>query len=109
MRNRAADRAFVAGLKCPTLGSATATSGSFSAALASQQLVLRHGGADLDPAAHVADRVELRNARDVDQHRRIGEPQIEHRHQRLSAGEHAGIVAVFAKHADASSALSGHT
>ena len=65
-----------------------------------KQLVLRHRGADLDPAAHVADRVELRDARDVDQHRWIGEPQVHHRHQRLAAGQHAGLVAVFGEHGD---------
>ena len=40
------------------------------------------------------------DARDVDQHRRVGQPQIEHRHQRLPAGQHARLVAVLGEQRD---------
>ena len=39
----------------------------------------------------------------------IGEPQVDHRHQRLPAGEDAGLVAMLGEQATASSTVSGRT
>jgi hypothetical protein len=59
------------------------------------QFVLRHRSADLDRADEIADNIERGEARDVDQHADVDQPQIEHRHQRLPAGQHARVVAIF--------------
>ncbi len=61
--------------------------------------VLGDGGADLDLVAqdlvtHDLDVIELGKARDVDHHRRFEEAQVEHRHQRLPARHHLGLLAV---------------
>ncbi len=62
------------------------------------QLVLRDGGANLDFVAGIADGVEARDAGDVDQHVGHHQPQVEHRHQRLPAGENARGIAVLGQH-----------
>ena len=59
------------------------------------QRVLRHRGADLDHVAAVGDAAERRKPRNVDQHAGLDQPQIEHRNERLAAGENARVVAVF--------------
>ncbi len=59
-----------------------------------QQAVLRHRRPDLDLTADFADFGEFGDAGDIDQHRGLEQPQIEHGQQRLTAGEHASIVAM---------------
>ena len=51
---------------------------------------MRDGGADGDRVRVLADGRQLGDARDVDQQRRLGEAQVEHRAQRLAAGQHLG-------------------
>src|SRR5262249_9173230 len=62
--------------------------------------VLRDRGADLHLAVGLADRRELGDARDVDQHRRIDQPQVEHGEERLPAGKHPRVVAVLGEDRD---------
>ena len=82
--------------KWPTKGSAAASNGIFSRKLRPRhQLVLGDRGADLDGLAEIADDIERGDPRNIDQHAGIDQPQIEHRDQRLAAGENARIVAVF--------------
>ncbi len=108
MRDRAAHRALVAGLEMPDMGQGDRKQRQLRFKLGpGQQRVLRHRRADLDPVAEIANVAELGDPCDVDQHRRVGQPQIHHRHQRLPAGEHARFVAISASSATASSAVSG--
>ena len=55
-----------------------------------------HGrGADLDLAVLLVDTGQARNARDVDERRRLAEPQLHQRHEAVPAGEQlpAGVAA----------------
>src|SRR4051794_12702101 len=66
----------------------------------SQQIGLAHAGADDDGIALKLDPAELVQAHDVDQQLRLGEPHVEHRHQRLAAGEHARVAAFLREHVE---------
>ena len=80
MRDRAADGAFVAGLEMADERQRRGKQRQLLRKLRPRhQLVLRHRGADLDAVAAVADGIEFGEARNIDQHRRIDQPQIEHR------------------------------
>ncbi len=48
-------------------------------------------GADGDRVSVLANGGQLRDARDVDQQRRLSQAQIEHGPQRLTAGQHLGV------------------
>ena len=52
------------------------------------------GRADRDVAVVLADVGQLRDAGDVDEDGRGGEPQLHHRQQRMAAGDELGVVAV---------------
>ncbi len=92
--------------------SATATSGSLSASfgqLSSFGSAFTAAPTSIGLPVALADRVELGMRAMSTSTARVGQAEIEHRHQRLPAGQHAGVVAVFAEDAMASSALSGRT
>ena len=93
--DRAAHRALVAGLEMADEGQGGGEQRKlFLQVRPGQQLVLCHRGADLDCVAEIADVPQFGDPRDVDQHRRVGQPQVHHRHQRLPAGEDARLVAM---------------
>ena len=80
MRDRAAHRASVAGLEVADEGQRRGEQRQLQLELRPRhQFVLRHRGADLDDVAAIADGVERGDARNIDQRRRIDQPQIEHR------------------------------
>ena len=82
--------------KWPTNGSAAASNGKlFGKLRPHHQPVLRDRGANLNVSAEIADRIERGDPRNIDQHAGIDQPQIEHRDQRLAAGENARVIAVF--------------
>ncbi len=62
------------------------------------------GLADARPDRHrsavAPDAIEVGKPHDVDQGFWLGQPHVEHRHQRLSAGDDAGIAAFLAEHAE---------
>ena len=51
-----------------------------------------HAGADAELAVRDREPVERRDAVDVDEMRRLGEPERHGRHQALAAGQHAAVV-----------------
>jgi hypothetical protein len=56
---------------------------------------LAHHRAEADaPVPGLLDRVEPRHPVQIDHHRRLGHPHVEHRNQALAAGEQAGRVRV---------------
>src|SRR5262249_31743973 len=64
----------------------------------------------LTPAPpHAAPRVpgRARGAGDVDEARGRGEPQLHHREQRVTAGQHLGVIAVLAEQVDRVSGRAG--
>ena len=96
MRNRAAHRALIAGLEMADERQCRGDERQLFRKLGPRHhCVLRHRGADLDCLAEIADGVERGDPRNIDQHAGIDQPQIEHRHQRLPAGQHARVVAIF--------------
>ena len=96
VRDRTADRAFVAGLEMADEGQRRGGERQFLQKLRPcHQLVLCRRGADLDRAVALANAVELGDARNIDEHADIEQPQIEHRQKRLPTSENAGVVAVF--------------
>ena len=56
--------------------------------------------ADRDLAVLALDAVELGDAVHVDQMREARQPQCQHRHEALAAGEHLGVVAVLTQESD---------
>ena len=56
---------------------------------------LRGGGADVQPAGVDAHLGQRGRARDVDQPLRLRQAHVQHRHQRLAAGEDARVAAEF--------------
>ncbi len=52
-----------------------------------------HAGADDELAVRHRDAVERRDAVDVDEMRRLGEAKRHGRHQALTAGQHASVLA----------------
>ena len=69
---------------------------------------MAHAGADDELAVGNRQPVERRDAVDVDEMRRLGEPERHGRHQTLAAGEHAAVVAGdFGEKATASSMVFG--
>ena len=54
---------------------------------------LPRGGADFHDSVVLADIVEIVDAGNVDQHRGLDEAEVEHRHERQTAGEDARLVA----------------
>ena len=101
MRDGTAHCPFVARLEVPDVRQRSGQERKlFGKPRPGQQPVLRYRRADLDLAVDFTDGGELRNARDVDQHRRLEQAQIEHREQRLTAGKHAGGVAMLGKYLD---------
>jgi hypothetical protein len=96
--DRAADRALVAGLEVADERQRRRDQrqrrGEVRPIL---ELVLGHGGADFHHAADHPDVIQFRQPPDIDQHRRLGDAQVEHRHQRLPARQHAGGVAMLRK------------
>ena len=78
---------------CPTHGSTRASSGT-DARITRIALGLRlpRRRADHDRAVFLANSRKLRQAQDVDQPGRARQPHRQHRHQRLSAGDHARIL-----------------
>ena len=57
--------------------------------------------ADGDVVAAVADVRQVGQPADVDEHRRLGEPQLHQRQQRVPAGEELGVVAVLGRAGEA--------
>ncbi len=53
---------------------------------------MAHAGADDELAVRDREPVERRDAVDVDQMRRLGEPERHGRHQALAAGQHAAVL-----------------
>ena len=51
-----------------------------------------HAGADAQRLAVAVDAVELGDLVDVDQMRRLGQPERHDRHQALAAGQHAAVL-----------------
>ena len=58
-----------------------------------QHLVVGGHRADHDGVAVVADAAQLGDPADVDDRRRVGQPQPQHRDQRLAAGEDLAVLA----------------
>ena len=88
VREAAAERAAIADLRIADL---TGGIGHHRALLTQHRgrgHVVVHGrGADLDLAVLLANAGEARNAGDVDERRRLAEPQLHQRHQAVAAGE----------------------
>ncbi len=59
---------------------------------------LGDGGADDQRPVVPLDPPELGDARDVHQHARPGQPEVEHRDQALTSRQHLGLVAVLGQH-----------
>ena len=100
MGDRAAHGAAVAGLEVADEGQRAGEQRELRRKLRPVlEPVLGDRGADLDLVAqdlvtHDLDVIELGKARDVDQYRRFEKAQVEHRHQRLPARHHLGVLAV---------------
>ena len=88
VREAAAERAAIADLR---IADRRRRVGHHRALLRSSRrrrhVVMHRRGADLDLAVLLADAGQLRNARDVDERRRLAEPQLHQRHQAVAAGE----------------------
>src|SRR5438270_4917536 len=64
------------------------------------ELGMRNHRADPPAAVLPLHAVQPRNATQVDQQRRGGEPQLHQRQQRVAAGQQLGLVAILVQHPD---------
>src|SRR5215831_10497602 len=62
--------------------------------------VVAREGADPDDVAGRIDIAKIANAIDIDEDRRSDQPEVEHRHQALSAGKNFPIAACSSQHRD---------
>ena len=95
--------------KWPTNGSASATSGSRSRTSCESPAAAWRASA---PTGRCRSPTRSRRARrrvHVDEHGRTGQPDVQHRHEALAAGEHLRVVPASASAASASSTLVART
>ena len=87
--------------KWPMSGMASASSGTASPAAASCSTARWRGHRpDRERAVRALDAAQLGDPVEVDEVLEAGEPQRQHRHQALPAGEHLGLVAVLGEQRD---------
>ena len=101
MADRSADRAPVAGLEVADMGQRRGDDGKGGIEFRPVgQIALGDRRPDGNGISLVFDMRQFREAADVHENFRPDKPHVEHRHQRLAAGQHAGLVAMFGEHHD---------
>ena len=97
----AAERADIANLRIGDQQRSFAQDRDFRAEkIGADQIVLRRHGADDDVVAVGADAFEVGDAGEIDQMRRLRQPQLHHRNKTVAAGQRPAVVAQFGEEAN---------